>query len=100
MTDGSFSKDGTAMAHFPFSNSIGFRPERMKKTKEPFGARRHQGKTRLCFSIATFSPSLFVHVRVVRVYVGSFSSRFCSSNRATTFVRRSIVGLVPGCSNA
>src|ERR1700716_450840 len=38
ITDGSLSSDGTAMALLPFSNSSGFRPSRMKKATEPFGA--------------------------------------------------------------
>jgi hypothetical protein len=50
MTAGILSGDGTAIALFPFSNSIGFHPDRTKKAQDPFGSTRHQGDTRCRFS--------------------------------------------------
>jgi hypothetical protein len=37
MIEGSLSKEGTAIAALPFSNSIGFDPDLMKKAYDPFG---------------------------------------------------------------
>jgi hypothetical protein len=34
----------------PFSNSIGFQPDRTKKTYDPFAFTHHQGNTRCCLS--------------------------------------------------
>ena len=57
ITDGSLSSDGTAIAALPFSNSMGFNPDRTNNAYEPFGCCRHHNGTRCCFSTITRSPS-------------------------------------------
>src|SRR5262249_40408704 len=96
MTDGSLSIESTAIAALPFSNSIGFQPDRMKNTTEPLGWALHQGKTRCFDSTRIRLPSpAFDHDRTERMKVESLSSSFCSSSRAITLTRRSSVGLPP-----
>jgi hypothetical protein len=81
MTDGSLSRDGTAMAALPFSNSIGFHPARTKNTHVPFGCALHHGNTRCFFSTISFSPlSLFPHARTTLAQaIPSRTSAFAES---------------------